>query len=300
MLTLSNKDGHGHCNGVELSQHINQNLHRAILYHSFPLEQSVPESRIRGNDSRDGFRSRADPQHFSTLPPIFQKLGYSSARTLRRQDPLWHCRERLQCRHRPNHHYPTNANDLGSTDGHAEKNRAHSCLCSWLHVCGPVCTPVLIEADLHTCSICLLTIVRLQLYVNRKVDDYTFGIAKIDIVTVMEPLLSIIVACFPVFPPALRRFTSYIKSNNSETRNVLSSSMVRSRLKRSDHSTFQKFDDSFLLTDLEENRFQTKVTGPSSKPGPLMDGCSQFGGVRTLPKASITIKQDWEVRSDKA
>ena len=118
--------------------------------------------------------------------------------------------------------------------------------------------------------------------------------------TILEPLLGIIIACLPLFPAAFKKVTGHTKNANPETRNVLSNSMARVRLKRSKTSFFASYNDSVRLTDLEDNKTHTHITGPSSEPGSLVNGCSQFVGFEIPPQSSIKIIQDWEVRSDKA
>ena len=136
--------------------------------------------------------------------------------------------------------------------------------------------------------------------VQLNLEDFTYDITKISIVTILEPLLGIIIACLPLFPAALKKVTGHMKNASPETRNVLSSSMARVRLKRSKNSFFASYNDSVRLTDLEDNKTHTHITGPSSEPGSLVNGCSQFVAFETPPQSSIKIIQDWEVRSDKA
>ena len=91
-----------------------------------------------------------------------------------------------------------------------------------------------------------------------------------------------------------------MKKIKPETRNVFPSSMDRLRLKRSKNSTFQKFDDSYLLTDLENNKTENIISGPSSKQDTLVGVYSQSSGHNIPPQSSIKIEHDWEVRSDEA
>ncbi|KAF6232640.1 hypothetical protein HO173_009079 [Letharia columbiana] len=149
--------------------------------------------------------------------------------------------------------------------------------------------------------VCIVTIVRLILSIHMNLDDFTYGITKIAIVTILEPLLGIIIACLPLFPPTVKKITGYSKETNSETRNVLSSSMARLRLKRSRNSAFQRFKDSSLLSDLEHNKTQIDASDATSKPDSLVDGRSPFAAVEVPPPhSSIHMKQEWEVRSDEA
>ena len=146
--------------------------------------------------------------------------------------------------------------------------------------------------------ICAITTIRVILAAQFNMNDYTDGVARIGIVTTLEPLLGIIVACLPMFPPALKKVFGHVKKTSPETQNGLSSSMVRLRLERSKNSTPQRFDDSWLLTDLENNKIEPIVSGPSSKPDSLVRGYSQSAGVEIPPQCSITIQHEWEVRSE--
>ena len=133
-------------------------------------------------------------------------------------------------------------------------------------------------------------------------DDYTDGIARIGIVTTLEPILGIIVACLPIFPPALKVVFGHVKRVSPETQNVISSSVAQLRLRRSKSSPFEKFDE-YLLTDIENQRIEQTISGPSNKsdfsgrgsgrPAELAEG-------EIPPLNSITIRHDWEVRSESA
>ncbi|CAF9942357.1 hypothetical protein IMSHALPRED_003637 [Imshaugia aleurites] len=146
--------------------------------------------------------------------------------------------------------------------------------------------------------ICAITTIRVILAVHFKINDFTNGIARIGIVTTLEPLLGIIVACLPMFPPALKRIFGSVKKISPETQHGLSSSMVRLRPERSKNSTPNRFDESWLLTDLENNRIGLPVSGPSSKPNSLIREGSQSVGTEMPPQSSITVRHEWVVRSE--
>ena len=137
--------------------------------------------------------------------------------------------------------------------------------------------------------------IRLILSVQVKLDNYSHDLLKISIVTILEPLLGIIAACLPLFPPAIKKIIA-----RSEESYVLSSVVARLRLKRPKSSSSKNFDDSFPLTDLEEKRTQNHITGPSSKSDDVFGSYGQFRGVGIPPQSSIRVEQDWEVRSDQA
>lgn len=131
-------------------------------------------------------------------------------------------------------------------------------------------------------------------------DDYTYDIAKAIIVSLLEPLLGIIVACLPLFPAAVKKVATHIRKTDPETPNVLSSSMARLRLKRAKGSAFQSLSDSFSLTDLDVRGTQNHVTGPSGKPDDIFEGYGKLAGLRIPPQSSIMVERDLEVRSDDA
>ncbi|KAM0801841.1 hypothetical protein BDR22DRAFT_888293 [Usnea florida] len=140
--------------------------------------------------------------------------------------------------------------------------------------------------------ICIVTMVRLALSVQFNQEDFAYDVARIGIVTELEPLLGIIIACLPTFPPAIKKLTGHIKSPNSETRNILSSTMVRLRLRRAKDSTFNRFDDSVLLKDLENNRAFDHVSGPSDRSDYSVEGKIPSSGFEASQLSPITFEED--------
>ena len=185
------------------------------------------------------------------MPPAFQILEPSPTRNLREYGRIFNSHQRLQCGYRSDHHSPTNAIDLGATDGHTEKDRTHNQLCSWLRVSTSVYASEILQPNLYSHSVCVAALVRLIMFAQVDSDDYTRGILKVVIVTAMEPLLGIIAACLPLFRPAMREVTSRMRKIEPETHNVLSSSMVHLHQKRPKGTAFQHLDDS-LVIDLED------------------------------------------------
>ena len=145
---------------------------------------------------------------------------------------------------------------------------------------------------------CIITIIRLVLSIHLNLDDFTYEVLKLTIVTSLEPLLGIVIACLPFFPPVIRKIAAYYRNNKIKTRNVLSSSIARLRAKRS--SAFRSIDDSFPLPDLEEAKTQNHITGPSRKHDHDFGGYGQFAVAANYPQSVIVVAQDWEVRSDEA
>ena len=106
-------------------------------------------------------------------------------------------------------------------------------------------------ADPCSHSVCVVTVIRL--YAQMKIKDYVNNMAIVSILSILEPLLGIIIACLPLFRPTIKKVASRVKGIKSETPNVFSSTVARLRLKRAKGSVFQRFDDSLLLTGLEDN-----------------------------------------------
>ena len=75
--------------------------------------------------------------------------------------------------------------------------------------------------------------------------------------------------------------------------------MARLHLKRAKGSVFQRFDDSLLLTGMEDHRNQAHSTGPIGHVFSL-EGDVAASGTRNSPQSSNTVKQDLEVRSGEA
>ena len=234
------------------------------------------------------------------MSPAFKSLGPSPTRNLRKHIRLSHCSQQFQHGYRRNHHPPTDANGLEVTNGHPQENRAHNHLCSWLHVRLSIPISVFGGANLVIYSVCVVTIIRLVFSTQVKLDDYTYSVARVGVVTLLEPLLGIIVACLPIFPPAIKKIIDYMKSTHPETHNVLSSSMARLRLKRSKSSSFQSLEDSSPLRDLEAKGTQNHITGPSGKPGYRFESYGKPAESTVLPQSSIMVEQNLEVRSDEA
>ncbi len=155
-------------------------------------------------------------------------------------------------------------------------------------------------ADSYVHSVCVVTLIRLILSIQLRLDDYTYSILKVSIVTVLEPLLAIIIACLPLFPPALKRTIGAMRKTKSETPIALSTTMTWLRVKRSKSSAFQSVDDCFPLTDLEGKRTQNHISGPNGKLDYVSEGYGKIHGISMPPQPSILVERDWEVRSDEA
>ena len=162
------------------------------------------------------------------------------------------------------------------------------------------------QADIHTHSVCIVSIFRLVSFTQEESHDYAYAVAMNIIPTMLEPLLGITIACLPFVPPVIKKLTGRMdEENHPQIRNVLSSSMARMRLKRSmKSSTLQNScGDSSPLTDLdlEAKGNQKHITGPTSGKDEYMFGgyCDRYTGVRMTPQSSsIMVEHNFEVRSD--
>ena len=188
---------------------------------------------------------------------------------------------------------------MGAADGHTKENQPYNYLCSWLSVSKLVFACMFGGADHHVHSVCIVTIIRLALSIQINLDDFTYDVTRISIVTQLEPLLGIIIACLPTFPPAVKKLTGHIKTTNPKTRNVLSNSVARLRLRRAKDSTFKQFDDSVLLTDLENNRAFDHVVGPSDRSDYSVKGNMPLGGFESPQQSPIIFEKDLDVQSEK-
>lgn len=141
-------------------------------------------------------------------------------------------------------------------------------------------------------SVCIVTMIRLALSVQIDLDDFTYDITRIGIVTELEPLLGITIACLPIFPPAIKKLTGHIKTTNSNTRNVLSNSVARLRLRRAKDSTFKRFNDSVLLTDLENSRTFDHISSPSGRSDSSVEEKMPSAGFEIPQQSPITFEKD--------
>lgn len=148
--------------------------------------------------------------------------------------------------------------------------------------------------------VCTVAIVRLVMYAQVRPDDYTRGILKVTIVTVLEPLLGVITACLPLYRPSLKKVTAYMKPPKAETRNVLSSGMARARLNRLKTVGCRRYDDSLLQTDLEDQSTRNHVADRSDLADDPVDAYGHLVGVEIPPRASVKVERDRDGRSDGA
>lgn len=145
--------------------------------------------------------------------------------------------------------------------------------------------------------VCAITIIRVIIAIQFNINDLTYDIAKVSIVTDLETCMGIIVACLPMFPPTFKRILR--GKEKPESRNHISSSVARLRSKVPKTRAFRRIDDLYPLVDIEANRARNEITGLEGKPNSSLDDQSMNPVLETHPQ-SIKIKTGWEVRSDEA
>ena len=145
---------------------------------------------------------------------------------------------------------------------------------------------MLILIDEH--RVCGVSVLRSVVGSHLDLTDFTYSEAKVDIITHLEAFLAIIVACLPIFPPALKRMLR--GKSNPITRNIISSSVARLRSKSSKPRIFRKFDDLYPLTDLEQGTgTRDQINGLNGKSiSSLDDPMSMKSAVH--PQSTTNVK----------
>ena len=146
--------------------------------------------------------------------------------------------------------------------------------------------------------VCTITVVRLYFAFKFNIDDVTYDIAKVVIVTDLENCMGIIVACLPMFPPTFKRILH--GKQKSDSRNYISSTVARLRSKGPKPHVLRSVDDFYPLTDFEGSTAQNKITGPDGKPDSFPKDQNMDADLEIHPQSSIKVKRGWEVRSDEA
>ena len=96
------------------------------------------------------------------------------------------------------------------------------------------------------------------------VNDPTYDYLNISITTVLEPILGIIVASIPIFPPTFKECLGGGSEHNSP--NVRSSYTAGRHSNSLEQSPFPlRLDNSYPLADLEMYRQENKATGSGSR-----------------------------------
>ena len=148
-------------------------------------------------------------------------------------------------------------------------------------------------------SVCAITITRLAIASRLTTDDFTYDLARIAIVTDLEPLLGIIVACAPLFPPTLRVIMVGHKRKTSSAK-TSSSGFARLNSKGERNLRHRTDDHSYNLTNvnLEGGMNETHITSPNSQPSCSLERSATDLGQAVDEQGSITVKRGWEIRTN--
>ena len=186
---------------------------------------------------------------------------------------------------------------MAAADGPTKKDSSYYCLFSQ-HLVRVRQLTIPLNCAHSRDRVCGITIVRVVTIAQLNYDDLTYDMAKVSILTNLEPCMGLIVACLPIFPPTFRRMLR--GKGTSDSRNYISSTVARLRSKDSKRPAFHQIDDLCPFTELEEFRTQNDITGPDGKPGSFVDDQSTNAKLEMYPQSTIKIKKGWEVRSEEA
>ncbi|KAL8831712.1 MAG: hypothetical protein Q9170_005174 [Blastenia crenularia] len=144
--------------------------------------------------------------------------------------------------------------------------------------------------------VCTITITRLAIASRLTTHDFTYDLARLAIVTDLEPLLGIIVACAPLFPPTFKAFKDHIRKPQSTGTSARGFAKMPTR--STTYLDRQTSSDSYPLTGMRSGRNETRVTAPGDRNTPTHDndttGTDQAGG----EPREIKVKRGWEIRTD--
>lgn len=150
---------------------------------------------------------------------------------------------------------------------------------------------------MYEISVCAITITRLVISARLSTTDFTYDLARLAIATDLEPLLGIIAACAPLFPPTLKA------AFKPKQKTFLSSGFTDGFAKLGSKSTrtlrFRSADDSYPLTDVEGGINHTHITSPNSQKSSVQE-YSLVGPNDAVEQPAITVKKGWEIKSDVA
>ncbi|KAL8657924.1 MAG: hypothetical protein Q9202_007643 [Teloschistes flavicans] len=117
-------------------------------------------------------------------------------------------------------------------------------------------------------------------------EDFTYNLARLAIVTDLEPLLGIIVACAPLFPPTIKAALAWRRGSQRGT-----SSQKAKR---------PSADDSYHLTDVQERANEIHITSPHSQQSSFHEGNEAELGEGLYKNRTITVKKGWEIKTHHA
>lgn len=149
-----------------------------------------------------------------------------------------------------------------------------------------------------SCSVCVITILRIAFAAQFDANDLTYDYIKISTTTVLEPTLGIMAASLPMFPPAFKNLLG--GESEHDSLKVRSSSTTRLRSNGMDPSPgIPRLDDSYPLADLETDRTtESKATSSDGRANSCGIEYSTDSRGETHPYSKINVQKWWEVRSE--
>ena len=109
--------------------------------------------------------------------------------------------------------------------------------------------------------VCAITITRIILATRLNINDFTYDLAKLAIVTCLEPLLGIVVACAPFFPTIIKILLE--RAHKPTRSDAQINNLAISNRKMGRKIKLNSFDDNHPLSDLEGCLNETHITSPS-------------------------------------
>ena len=117
------------------------------------------------------------------------------------------------------------------------------------------------------------------MYAQVRPDNGTRGILKVIIVTVLESLFGVIIACLQLCRPSLEKVTAYMKPLEAETRNVHPNGIARAHSKRLKIVGCRRCDYFLFQTDLEDHSIRNHVADRSDPADDPFDAYGHMVGV---------------------
>ncbi|CAF9937909.1 MAG: hypothetical protein HETSPECPRED_000703 [Heterodermia speciosa] len=144
--------------------------------------------------------------------------------------------------------------------------------------------------------VCGITITRVILAKRLDIHDFTYDLAKIAIVTDLEPLLGIIAACAPLFPTTIKAVLQ--RGHKSAGSGAHTSSLAGMNGESARKTRLRSYDAVYPLNDLEVGVHGTHITSPGRHPRVSLEGDTAYleGGADSQP--TINVKREWEVRTN--
>ena len=145
----------------------------------------------------------------------------------------------------------------------------------------------------------MVTVLRIVFAAQFDVNDITYDYMKVSITTILEPILGIILACLPMFPPAFKECLGGERKQDSQK--VCSVSTIRLHSNGMNQSPgFPGPDDSYPLADLDSGLTESEVNGSNSRATSIGVKHSTESRFEANPEAMIRIERGWEVRTEEA